>query len=151
MTIDEYLNGLKKAKQAREYLLNKLTIAETQAHDVRSSLNLGDGIPCGSKSGNPHESKLLKYSDAAKAYRDASMLYNSIYDNLNKAINNLLFWEGSLIQHMYIYNVVFDEDDGLNGAGEILGTKDRRVILAKLAEAKEHLADNLRAQDVPIE
>ena len=63
----------------------------------------------------------------------------------------MLYWQGRLIYQVYIYNVIIEAADDLNGADEILKTKSQREILAKLAEAKAALADQLRAQGVAIE
>lgn len=150
MTIDEYLNQPRKLKRKRDRLYEKLLAAEERTAP-RDPLNLGDGVPGRRSGSNTTEDKLLTYIDASSAYREASRQYTNVRDALNLAIDNLLYWQGCLIYQVYIYNVYFDIDDDLKGADEILRTDNRREILAKLGEAKEALADLLRAQGVEIE
>lgn len=151
MTIDEYLSQPRKWKNKSERLYKKLLAEETRVTSPRDPLNLGDGLPGGRSNENTQETKLLNYIDASRAYSDAMKRYTETRDNIDSAINNLLYWQGRLIYQVYIYNVAIEADDNLKDAGDILRTKNRREILAKLAEAKAALADQLRAQGVEIE
>lgn len=151
MTVDEYLNQIRTARRKCKSLGDKLMRDEVQAHDVRSPSNMGDGVRQGYRGENSHETKLLKFADTAKKYRESSKLYEDTRDSVRSAIEMLPYWAGCLIHHVYLYNAVFDEEDDLKGADEIVGTKDRRIILSQLSEAKVMLADALRAQGVPIE
>lgn len=150
MTIDEYLSQPRKLKAKSERLYKQLLEAEA-AMDPRDPLNLGDGIPGRRSGGNGTENRLLNYIDAHKEYENAAKAFIETRNNLNAAIDNLLYWQGCLIYQIYIYNATFDGGDYMKDAGEILRTNNRREILAKIDEAKAALADLLRTQGVEIE
>lgn len=151
MTIDEYLSQPRKLKRKCNRLYKIMQAAELKATSPRDPLNLGDGIPGRKSGGNSTEDRLLDYINANQDYCDAYQQYKAIRDEIETTIDNLLYWQGRLIYHVYIYNVFLDEADDLHGAEDILNTNSRREILAKLAEAKAALADLLRAQGVEIE
>lgn len=151
MTIDEYIDEFKASRRKITRMNDDVMRAEVRAHDVRSPSNMGDGIPCSYRGGNAHETKLINYADALREYRAAWKVYEEARDAIRTAIDDMPYWAGSLIHHVCLYNVVFDEEDDMKGADEILNTQDRRVIKSKLIEAKMLLADALRAQGVPIE
>ena len=151
MTIDEYLNQPRNLKRRREQLGEQLTAAEARVTSPRDPLNLGDGIPCSRYSGNGTENKLLEYIDISREFSKVNAQFKEMRDAIITAVDNMIYWQGCLIHHVYVYNVYFRSDDILNGADEILNTKDRRQILAKLTEAKAALAVQLRAQGVEIE
>lgn len=151
MTVDEYLNKFKAVRRKYARMYDDVIRVETVALDVRSPSNMGDGIPGGRRFENTHETKLLKYADFVKEYRAVQKEYEETIETIRTAIDNMPYWAGCLIHHVFLYNVVFDEPDDLKGADEIVGSTDRRVILAKLTEAKSLLSDALRAQGVPIE
>lgn len=151
MTIDEYLNQPQKLKRKSDRLYKKALEAETRVTSPRDPLNIGDGIPGRGSGSNATENKLLDYIDIHKEYSETHQQYIEARDAINAAIDNLLYWQGCLIYQVYIYNATFNNDDNLKGTDLILRTKNRREILAKLGEAKEALADQLRAQGVEIE
>lgn len=151
MTIDEYLRQVRTAKQTSDELFNKLVIAQERALNVRSPLNLGDGTPGTRTNENATESRLIRYIDVHNEYEKATRLYIDTRKQLLSAMDFLLYWQGCLIYQVYIYNVSIEAEDDLNGAEDILHTRNRGVILAKLAEAKEALAEKLREQGVEIE
>lgn len=151
MTIDEYLNRPRKWKQKSERLYKKLVEAKARVISPRDPLNLGDGVPGRRSNENTQETKLLNYIDASRAYTDAMRYYIDSRDEITDAINNLLYWQGCLIYQVYIYNAAIEADDDLDGTDEIIKTKNRAEILAKLSETKAALADLLRAQGVEIE
>ena len=151
MTVDEYLNQIRTSRYKTKQLCDELMRAEVRAHDVRSPSNYGDGTPQTHGSENRHEIKLVEFVDMAKEFDESRALYEELRDTLELATDNMPCWAGNLIYHVYLYNVVFEEEDDLKGAGDIVRTNDRREILSKLAEAKLLLADALRAQCVSIE
>lgn len=151
MTIDEYINEMQRLKSKSERLLKDMREAETPLLSPRDPLNLGDGTPRSRSGGNGTENKLLEYIDISREFSKVNGQFKEMRDAIKSAIDNLLYWQGCLIHHVYIYNVYFNPDDILNGADEILNTNDRRQILAKLTEAKAALAVQLRAQGVEIE
>ena len=151
MIIDEYLSQIRTAKRRSDELYNKLTIAQERALNVRSPGNVGDGTPYTRTNENAAETRLLNYIDIGKEYDTATKTYIDTRKQVINAIDYLLYWQGCLIYQVYIYNVVIEADDDLSGADDILHTNNRREILAKLAEAKEALADLLREQGIEIE
>lgn len=151
MTINEYLNQPRTLKARRDKALENLKVLETRMLSPHDPLNLGDGTPRSRSGENTHETHLIEYIDAGKEFKESNRLYMETRDNLEAAINYLLYWQGRLIYQVYIYNVIIEAADDLNGADEILKTKSQREILAKLTEAKAALADQLRAQGVEIE
>lgn len=150
MTIDEYLGQLATFRRRSEKAFNRVRKYDTRATAPRSSLNLGDGTPR-SRNKGANEDNLIGLSDALKEQREASQQYKKFREELYSNIYNLLYWEGLLIERVYIHNVIVNAADDLHGADDILNTKNRAQILAKLKEAKQHLADLLRAQGVEIE
>lgn len=151
MTIDEYIDQFKAVRRKIRRMSDNVIQAEIRAHDVRSPSDVSDRGPYKHRGGNSHETKLINYADIAREYRATCKTYEETRDMIRAAINDMPYWAGSLIHHVYLYNVVFDEEDELKGADAILGTQDRHVIKTKLTEAKTLLADVLRAQGVPIE
>ena len=151
MTIDEYLGRLLTAKRESNALYKRLIIASEKALNVNSPGNIGAGTPHQRTTENKAEKRLLNYIDLHNEYSREIEIYTETRKQILKAIDYLLYWQGSLIYQVYIYNVTFDDRDELDGANEIVHTNSRRAILAKLAEAKEALADQLRAQGVEIE
>lgn len=151
MTIDEYLNTAAKLKRKADRAELKLKEVESRTVDPRSGLNLGDGIPANSRNHNGTESRLLEYIDAGKAYTAANQKYTEFRHSLQATVFDMPHWAALIIEQIYIYNVFYEREDNLYGVSDILNTDDRRQILAKLREAKEILADQLRAQGVEIE
>lgn len=150
MTIDGYLRQLATFRRRYEQAKNRVRKCNART-SPRSSLNLGDGTPRQRNSGNANEENLIELSDALNEMREASQQYQAFRNQLYDQIYNLLYWEGLLIERVYIHNVIVEADDDLTGADEILNTKNRAQILSKLKEAKQHLAENLRSQGVLIE
>ena len=151
MTIDEYINEMQRLKSKSERLLKDMREAETPLLSPRDPLNLGDGTPRSRSGGNGTENKLLEYIDISREFDKVNDQFKEMRDAIRSAIDNMIYWQGCLIHHVYVYNVYFRSDDILNGADEILHTTNRRQILAKLDEAKAALAVQLRAQGVEIE
>ena len=150
MTIDEYLNQPRNLKRRREQLGEQLTAAEARVTSPRDPLNIGDDVP-GKATSNAAETRLLTYIDISREWSAVHKQYNKACEDLHRAIDNLLYWQGSLINQVYYINAYYDYDDDLQGADEILHTRSRAAILAKLGEAKAALADQLRAQGVEID
>ena len=151
MTIDEYINEMQRLKSKSERLLKEMREAETPLLSPRDPLNLGDGTPRNRSGGSGTENKLLEYIDISREFDKVNDQFKEMRDAIRSAIDNMIYWQGCLIHHVYVYNVYFYPDDILNGAEEIVHTNDRRQILAKLTEAKAALAVQLRAQGVEIE
>ena len=150
MTIDEYLSQARSLKYKADKAAARLEEYESRAISPRCALNLGDGIPGGRTNTNGTETRLIEYIDAGKAYTAANDNYRQFREQLQNTINYMLHWEAVLIEQIYINNVYFDRDD-LHGVNEILNTDNKRVILAKLGEAKQSLAEHLRQRGVDIE
>lgn len=149
MTIDEYLNRPQKLKKKSDRLYKRLLEAEARLMP-RDPLNLGDGSQ--RRTGeNVQQVRLTDYIDLSNKYKAASKAYHDAREELENAIDYLLYWQGCLITHVYIYNVTFEAEDALQGADEILRTKSRQKIRAKLDESKAALAELLRAQGITIE
>ena len=150
LTIDEYLNQPRDLKRRRDQLNEELQQLETMVTSPRDSLNIADGLP-GKSNGNAHETRLLKYIDTGRKFSAVNKQYKKACEDLHRAIDNLLYWQGSLILQVYYYNAYYGIDDNLQGADEILHTRSRGAIIAKLTESKTALADLLRAQGVEID
>ena len=151
MTIDEYINEMQRLKIKSERLLKEMREAETPLLSPRDPLNLGDGTPRNRSGGNGTENKLLESIDIHREFSKVNDQFKEMRDAIRRAVDNMIYWQGCLIHHVYVYNVYFYPDDILNGAEEIVHTTNRREILAKLGEAKAALAVQLRAQGVEIE
>ena len=151
MTINEYLGKVPALKYKAERAAARYQELVTRATSTGCGLNLGATGQRIKGGGNVTEDKLIAMTDAGKASRAAYTRYIEFRDQLEKDIDNLLYWQGCLIYRVYLYNVIVEASDDLNGAGDILRTDDRREILAKLTEAKAALADILRGRGVDIE
>ena len=151
MTIDQYLNQVPAFKAKAEKAAAHYAQMVDRATATGCGLDLGDTGQRIHRSGNATEEKLIAMTDAGKKSRAAYTRYIEFRDQLEKDIDNLLYWQGSLIYRVYLYNVIVETDDNLNGTADILRTNNRREILAKLAEAKAALADILRARGLDIE
>lgn len=151
MTISEYLNQVRAFKAKAEKAAARYETLVMRATAPGCGLDLGDTGQRIRRGGNATEERLIAMTDAGKQSRAAYTRYIEFRDQLEKDIDNLLYWQGRLIYQCYIYNTIIEADDILNGAADILRTNNRREILAKLAEAKAALADILRARGLDIE
>lgn len=151
MNIDEYLRQLRKYKLRAEYKLNKYNEAFDKAASPGCALDYGDMAPRTRGNGNATENRLIKAIDAGKEWKAAWKQYTDFREQLITDLYGLLYWEGLLLDRVYIYNLMTESEDDLHGADEILRTNNRGEILSKLTEAKKHLADVLRARGVEIE
>lgn len=149
MTIDEYLNQLPYLKKADNRLYKELMIKSERATSTPSSAF--DGMPRTKNSGNTHETRLLDYVDAHREWKEVNERFFEIKKQIEEAADYLLYWEGCLIMHVYVYNIMFSADDPLHGADEILHTQSQHVINKKLAEAKAHLRQLLIKQGIELE
>lgn len=149
MTIDEYLSQLPDLRAAEKTARNRLDKLFNKATSTHNSAF--DGMPYTKSSENTHETKLIEYADAKKAWDQINAKYFEIRDQLEECIEYLLYWEGCLIFHVYIYNMSLDKDDPLDGAEDILHTNSQHVITAKLSEAKSHLREQLINRGVMID
>ena len=149
MTIDEYLNQLPKLKAAeiREY--DKLMTMFDRATSTHNSAF--DGMPHSKRSENIHEIKLIEYADTKREWEDLNKRFYEIKEQIEEAIDYLLYWEGSLIYRVYIYNIFGTRDDPLEGADEILHTNSQHIINVKLTEAKSHLRQILINRGVELD
>lgn len=148
MTIEEYLkrgNSLRQEIDSKGRRVNQL---------MDRVINPGtpfNGNPTGRRNDNGHESRLIAYIDANKEY---TALYNEFkqhQEQLEKAFLNVLHWQALVIERIYYTNALMEYQNELYGVGDILKTDDRRKIQAKVKEAKNALAEKLRAQGVEIE
>ena len=151
MDINEYLAQLPKLKRRADSAYLRYLELHERAVSPGCGLDLGDTGQRIKGSGNATEDRLIKAADGLREWRAANDKYKEIRAQLDAAVDELKYWQGCLIVHVYIYNVTFEADDDLKGADEILHTTNRREILAKLDESKRHLAEILRSQGVDIE
>lgn len=149
MTIDEYLKQLPDLKKADNRLYQMLIIKSERA--TRTTCSAFDGMPRTKNSGNTHETKLIEYIDAHREWKEVNEKFYEIKKQIEEAADYLLYWEGCLIIHVYIYNIMFSVDDPMHGVEDILHTKSQHVINKKLAEAKSHLRELLISRGVEIE
>ena len=149
MTIDEYLNQLPKLKAAENREYNKLIKMFDKATSTHNSVF--DGMPLTKNSENAHETKLIEYADAKREWDEIHKRFYDIKNQIESAIDYLLYWEGSLIYRVYIYNVFGTRDDPLEGADEILHTNSQHIINVRLTEAKSHLRHILINQGIELE
>ena len=149
MTIDEYLNQLQKLRRREKQTYKKMQKQLDRATSVQSSFNFG--MPRSRSNENRTETMLVDLADAQSEWREANAAYIAFREQLQSDIYNLLYWEGLLIEQVYIYNQVNECEDDLHGAAEILKTKNRGAIINKLNEAKAHLRQILIDQGKEIE
>lgn len=149
MTIDEYLNQLPKLKAAENHKYNKLM----KMFDIATSTHNSafDGMPRTRNSENAIETKLIEYADTKREWDEIHRRFYEIKEQIEDAIDYLLYWEGSLIYRVYIYNIFGTRDDPMEGADEILHTNSQYIINVKLAEAKSHLRQILINQGVELD
>lgn len=149
MTIDEYLNQLPKLKAAENREYNKLAKVFDKATSTHNSAF--DGMPRTKNSINAHETRLIEYVDTKREWDEIHKRFYEILEQIEGAIDYLLYWEGSLIYRVYIYNIFGTREDPLEGADEILHTNSQHIINVKLAEAKSHLREILINQGIELE
>lgn len=151
MTINEYLSQLPKLKRQAERSYRAFKEAEAAATDPGCTLNFS-GAETRSRSGcNTTELQFVRAADALQEYQDARRRYIAFRYQLEKDLDGLLYWQGCLLFRVYVFNVLTGAADSLDGAGDILRTRNRREIVAKLREAQAALAEVLRARGKEIE
>lgn len=148
MTIEEYL---KLGRTLRQEVDSKGRHLEKLMDRVMNPGTNFDGTPAGRRHDNGHEARLVAYVDASKEYDAAYNEYKRHQEQLENALYNVLYWQALVIERVYYTNVLMEYPNELYGVGNILKTDDRHKIRAKVTEAKEALADLLRAQGVEIE
>ena len=136
MSIDDFLNKLKRSKRQADLLLEKYRLAEDEAESPRT-INYS-GMPHSRTNTNYTENSLIEVISAGEEWKKAQQEYTKQLEALKSAMYNLFYWEGLLIERAYILNPAFNHDN-LYGLNEILKTDNRREILAKLDIAKAHL------------
>lgn len=149
MTIDEYLNQLRKLRRREKRTYQKMQNQYDRATSLQSSFNFG--MPRNRSNENRTETRLLDLADTQREWREANAAYIGFREQLQSDIYNLLYWEGLLIEQVYIFNLINESEDDLNGAAEILNTNNRGTIIRKLNEAKAHLRQILIDRGVEIE
>ena len=148
MTIEEYLklgNILRQDVDSKGRRVDEL---------IERVLNPGthfNEIPAGRRNDNGHETRLIEYVDANNEFKAAYSEYKRHQEQLENALYNVLYWQALVIERVYYTNALMECPNELYGVENILKTNDRHKIRAKLTEAKEALADLLRAQGVEIE
>lgn len=148
MNINQYLYQLRDFKKREDRLFSKVVIKESSL--VGSSSNYGDGIPTRT-SENKTEIKLVALADLMKDYRTAHEDYMQFRAELQKNCYELKYWQGAILLQVFYNNVIFEAENDLRGVDDILGTRDRRKILAALTEAKRALRTHLLDQGIEIE
>ena len=149
MTIDEYLYQLRRLKRREEDLFKTYEELEARAESPRSSFNYN--MPRSKNNDNLTEKRLTELIDAGQEWIEARNEYSAFRDQLQDSIYNLLYWEGLLIEQVYINNMIYKRENDLYGADQILKTNNKGAIIRKLRDAKAHLAEILRDQGIEIE
>ena len=148
MTIEEYL---KLGNILRQDVDSKGRRVDALMERVLNPGTHFNGIPAGRRNDNGHETRLIEYVDASNEYKAAYNEYKRHQEQLENALYNVLYWQALVIERVYYTNALMECPNELYGVENILKTNDRHKIQAKLTEAKEALADLLRAQGVEIE
>lgn len=148
MTIDEFLNRIEVLKRRSDKLLNAYN--SIQDETVNPGAVVHYGMPAGRTNRNYTEEKLIKLASAGEKWQKAYEEYQVYYNIFERAMYNLLYWEGLLIERVYITNAAFKHNQ-LFGVDEILKTRNRAEILAKLETAREHLKQILNENGMKIE
>lgn len=148
MTIDEFLNKVITLKKRSDALLAKYDQLKDETERPGTISNYG--MPSGRTNRNYTEEHLINLAAAGEKWQKAAEEYQAYYNILERAIYNLLYWEGLLIERVYITNAKY-KHNMLFGADEILKTNNRAEILAKLETAKEHLKQNLNENGIKID
>ena len=151
MTIDGYLHELRRLYIKAEIKKKKLDEAEAIVESPRSSLNLGDGTPIQRGHSNSVENKMMKYVEASdewrKAVKERDDFKTALYDN----IYQLYYWEGLVIERLYVYGAYDEPRDEVTEVYDILHTYNERKVRLKIKEAKQHLRQILIDQGMDIE
>lgn len=150
MNIDEYLDQFHALKEAEAKAYYEAQIALNKATGSRSS-SYFDGMPRSKDNYNTQESLTINYTDAVNEWRRINKERKRILDQIQMSLYNMLYWEGMLLEHVYIFNVITDKENRLEGAAEILNTTDMGVVTEKLRIAKNHLRQILIDQGENIE
>ena len=150
MTIDEYLslaNKLRDHVQRCEEKHRRMFLAATS-----SPTNIGrEGATMQGRAGyNSMERKMVADADAARELIKANKVYSEYCDQLRKDIYNLRYWEGLLIEQVYIENPRLGRNPWQD-VEYILDTSDRKKIIAKIDEAKRDLVAIMRMRGVDID
>lgn len=148
MTIDEYLNQLKTLKERKDFLFKKVDVLLSKATSPGPALKIG--MPHSQTNTNHTEDSIIDYASLSQELKSTQNEYNELSNTINRTINYLLYWEGCVITRVYFYNIYLGYDD-LHGLNEILKTNDKNEILAKLDQAKTHLAKLLQSRGIEIE
>lgn len=135
-----------KIDQENKY--NEYMKLSSRARDPQSSLH-GDGLPR-AKDPQARERLIIESSDALKAYYAAERRYWNYERFLEKNINQLTYSYSVALCLKYIWNLDRPHDQRINGIASRLGIR-RKEVPAIVREAKEALADILRAQGMEIE
>lgn len=146
MTAKEYLDGFRAIKERLDYLQRNASIYGERATGVRSSLNIQDGIRTQRSGANGTEDRLIAYCDAIAECKKLIVKYQNRIDNIYKAIYNLYYWEGVIIERLYIYDVLQDTETDIMIFSAMLGTDKRQKIQAKINEALRHMQQILTEQ-----
>ena len=149
MTIDEYLGQLRKLKRESDHAERRCKKLYDKLTSLHSASDF-DGMPKGRTDYKSRQIALDDYADAAQRSSDAFHEYKAFSDELYSNICKCLYLDGLLLVTAYINNVVRG-DDTLYGIGYILDTKDERVMISRLNEAKQHLRQVLINQGIELE
>lgn len=148
MTIDEFLKKTISLKEETDLLFQRYCIIEDKAENPGAT-NL-NGTPASSTNRNYTEERYINLISAGEKWRKSNEEYQRYKKILERAIYNLLYWEGLLIEQVYIINPALKRDK-YAGVYEILKTKEKRVVYFKLKTAKEHLKQILNENGIKID
>ena len=148
MTIDEFLKQYAVLQRRADDLLKKYNRLEEEAENPGRINNFN--TPSGQTNINYAEEKIIKAISAGEEWKSAKEEYQNYCNILERAMYKLFYWEGLIINQAYITNIYFRHNQ-LSGLSDILKTKDRAEILAKLETAKEHLKRILNENGIKID
>lgn len=148
MTIDEYLDQIDKLMRRVDACQEKREKLEARVFSPPSAFMTLQGSSGSKKAKGSRDDALARMIDAQKECEKAEAKCNAFIREFNSSLYDLKYWEGLVIEQIYIYNRSLD--DNFWGLDEILKTDDRHQIAEKVREAKAHLEEILRGRGVDI-
>ena len=154
MTINQYLYGLEVLKIRRDNAFERYMRSHNRASSPAAAHINSDGIT--SRSGyNGTEDKLIRAADAWAKYNRADMLYDGYYNQLEKQLDKLAklygWHERAALEVIYIENMGRPREQRRSGLCRRLGVRTKVEAGEVVRAAKQHLAEILTEQGIPIE
>ena len=154
MTVNQYLFALEVLKIRRDNCFeNYIRVHERAAAPAAAHYNT-DGV-VNRNGSNGREDKLIRAADAWEKYNRADMLYDGYYNQLEKHLETLAdlhgWQERAALEKIYIENMGRPRETRRGGLCRTLGVRTKAEAGEVVRAAKEHLAEILRSEGVPIE